>query len=64
LPKRTDTRPANGGTAGPATGKYCLFDWQNLYNSPWRIRPVYIFNDRTHFIQHIKGGMAHWIFKF
>ena len=44
--------------------EYCLFDWQNLYNSRWRIRPVYLFNDRTHFIQHIKGGMTHWTFNF
>ena len=40
--------------------EYCLFDWKNLYNHPWRIRPIYIFNSRTRFIQHIKGGMAHW----
>ncbi|MBO4475607.1 MAG: SH3 domain-containing protein [Bacteroidales bacterium] len=42
--------------------EYCLFDWKNLYNNRWRIRPLYIYNDRTHFIQHIKGGMAHWTF--
>lgn len=42
--------------------EYCLFDWKNLYNNRWRIRPLYVYNDRTHFIQHIKGGMAHWTF--
>ena len=40
--------------------EYCLFDWQNLYNEPWRIRPVYLFNCRTGLAQHIRGGMAHW----
>ena len=40
--------------------EYCLFDWQHLYNERWRIRPIYLFNHRTNFIQHIKGGMAHW----
>ena len=44
--------------------EYCLFDWKDLYNSRWRIRPIYIYNDRTNFIQHVKGGMAHWTFKF
>lgn len=44
--------------------EYCLFDWQNLYNHPWRIRPIYLFNYRTKMIQHIRGGMAHWLFKF
>ena len=43
--------------------EYCLFDWQNLYNNRWRIRPLYLFNVRTNFVQHIKGGMAHWTFK-
>ena len=44
--------------------EYCLFDWKNLYNSPWRIRPVYLFNCRTGIIQHIRGGMVHWtVFK-
>ena len=42
--------------------EYCLFDWQNLYNEPWRIRPIYLFNCRTSIVQHIKGGMAHWLF--
>lgn len=44
--------------------EYCLFDWQNRYNQPWRIRPIYVYNSRTRIIQHIKGGMAHWLFKF
>ncbi|MBR6002152.1 MAG: hypothetical protein IK045_04750 [Bacteroidales bacterium] len=43
--------------------EFCLFDWRNLYNDRWRIRPLYIYNDRTHIIQHIKGGMAHWTFR-
>ena len=42
--------------------EYCLFDWQNRYNHPWRIRPVYVFNFRTGLAQHIKGGMQHWLF--
>ena len=44
--------------------EFCLFDWQNLYNNRWRIRPIYIYNVRTRLFQHIKGGMAHWTFKF
>lgn len=44
--------------------EYCLFDWQNLYNERWRIRPLYVFNHRTGFIQHIMGGMAHWTADF
>ena len=43
--------------------EYCLFDWKNLYNSRWRIRPIYIFNYRTLMAQHVPGGMAHWLFK-
>lgn len=43
--------------------EYCLFDWQNMYNNRWRIRPIYVYNHRTRLVQHIKGGMAHWIFK-
>ena len=43
--------------------EYCLLDWQNLYNFPWRIRPLYVFNCRTRLIQHVKGGMKHWFFK-
>lgn len=44
--------------------EYCLFDWQNLYNSRWRIRTIYVYNLRTRLFQHIKGGKAHWFFKF
>ena len=44
--------------------EYCMFDWKNLYNAPWRIRPVYLYNCRTGLIQHVRGGMAHWtVFK-
>ena len=44
--------------------EYCLFDWQNLYNSRWRIRTIYVYNLRTRLFQHIRGGKAHWFFKF
>ena len=43
--------------------EYCLFDWQNKYNHPWRIRPIYAFNLRTNRAQPIKGGMQHWLFE-
>lgn len=42
--------------------EYCLFDWQNGYNHPWRIRPIYMLNLRTGLAQHITGGMQHWLF--
>lgn len=42
--------------------EYCLFDWQNRYNHPWRIRPIYMINMRTGLAQHICGGMQHWLF--
>ena len=42
--------------------EYCLFDWQNRYNHPWRIRPIYVLNFRTGRAQHISGGMQHWLF--
>jgi len=42
--------------------EYCMFDWQNRYNHPWRIRPIYVFNIRTGRAQHIDGGMRHWLF--
>lgn len=42
--------------------EYCMFDWQNRYNHPWRIRPIYILNFRTGRAQHIRGGMQHWLF--
>lgn len=43
--------------------EYCLFDWQNCYNHPWRIRPIYAFNLRINQAQPIKGGMQHWLFE-
>ena len=42
--------------------EYCLFDWQNRYNHPWRIRPIYILNFNTGRTQHIRGGVQHWLF--
>ena len=42
--------------------EYCMFDWQNRYNHPWRIRPIYVFNFRTGLAQHIDGGFRHWLF--
>lgn len=42
--------------------EFCLFDWQNRYNHPWRIRPIYVFNFRTGLAQHINGGFRHWLF--
>lgn len=42
--------------------EFCMLDWQNRYNHPWRIRPVYVFNFRTGRIQHIEGGLRHWLF--
>lgn len=42
--------------------EYCMFDWQNLYNHPWRIRPIYLFNFRTGRVQHVAGGKRHWLF--
>lgn len=42
--------------------EFCMFDWQNLYNHPWRIRPVYIFNFSNGRAQHIRGGLRHWLF--
>ena len=42
--------------------EYCLFDWKNRYNHPWRIRPIYMINMRTGLAQHISGGMQHWLF--
>lgn len=53
---------AHGYTAGEwynprGVWEYCLFDWQNRYNHPWRIRPIYMINMRTGMAQHITGGM-------
>lgn len=42
--------------------EYCMFDWQNRYNHPWRIRPIYVFNLRTGLAQHIDKGLRHWLF--
>ena len=42
--------------------EYCMFDWKNRYNNPWRIRPIYVFNLITGFAQHIDGGFRHWLF--
>ena len=42
--------------------EYCMFDWKNKYNYPWRIRPIYVFNLETGFAQHIDGGFRHWLF--
>ena len=42
--------------------EYCMFDWQNRYNHPWRIRPLYVINLRRGFFQRIPGGMSHWLF--
>ena len=42
--------------------EYCMFDWQNKYNYPWRIRPIYVFNIETGLAQHIDGGFRHWLF--
>lgn len=42
--------------------EYCMFDWKNRYNHPWRIRPIYVFNFRTGLAQHIEGGFRHWLF--
>lgn len=58
---------ANGYTAGEwyndrGVWEYCLFDWQNRYNHPWRIRPIYMLNLRTGRAQHVTGGMQHWLF--
>lgn len=58
---------AHGYTAGEwynprGVWEYCLFDWQNRYNHPWRIRPIYMINMRTGIAQHITGGMQHWLF--
>ena len=42
--------------------EYCMFDWKNKYNYPWRIRPIYVFNIETGLAQHIDGGFRHWLF--
>ena len=42
--------------------EFCMFDWQNRYNHPWRIRPIFVFNFRTGRAQHIESGLRHWLF--
>ena len=42
--------------------EYCMFDWKNRYNHPWRIRPIFVFNFRTGKAQHIESGLRHWLF--
>ena len=42
--------------------EFCLFDWQNRYNHPWRIRPIFVFNFRTGRAEHIESGLRHWLF--
>lgn len=42
--------------------EYCLFDWKDKYDHPWRIRPIYVFNMSKNIIQHVDGGMTHWLF--
>lgn len=42
--------------------EFCMFDWQNRYNHPWRIRPIFVFNLRTGRAQHIESGLRHWLF--
>lgn len=58
---------ANGYTTGEwynyrGVWEYCLFDSQNRYNHPSRIRPIYMLNLRTGRAQHVTGGMQHWLF--
>ena len=43
--------------------EYCMYDWQNRYNSSWRIRPIYIEDLNRKRVLRIPGGMAHWFFR-
>ena len=43
--------------------EYCMYDWQNRYNSSWRIRPLYVENLNSKRIHRIPGGMSHWLFR-
>ena len=43
--------------------EYCMYDWQNRYNSSWRIRPLYVENLNKNRVLRIPGGMAHWFFR-
>lgn len=41
--------------------EYCMYDWQNRYNYSWRIRPLYVIDLDSGYIQRIPGGMCHWL---
>lgn len=43
--------------------EYCMYDWQNRYNSSWRIRPVYVEDLNKNHVVRIPGGMSHWFFR-
>ncbi len=43
--------------------EYCMLDWRNRYNHPWRIRPLYVVKVSSGFPQRIRGGMVHWLFR-
>lgn len=43
--------------------EYCMYDWQNRYNYSWRIRPLYVIDLDSGYIQRIPGGMCHWLFR-
>ena len=43
--------------------EYCLLDWKNRYNHPWRIRPIYVVKVNNGLPQRIRGGMVHWLFR-
>lgn len=43
--------------------EYCMYDWQNRYNSSWRIRPLYVEDLNTKRVYRIHGGMSHWLFR-
>lgn len=42
----------------------CLYDRQNRYNESWRIRPIYAIYAHSGIMQRIKGGPAHWLFRW
>ena len=43
--------------------EYCMYDWQNRYNSSWRIRPLYVEDLKSKRVHRAPGGMAHWLFR-
>ncbi len=43
--------------------EYCMYDWQNRYNSSWRIRPLYVEDLKSKRVYRIPGGMSHWLFR-